>query len=404
MSTWDCVPNPDCSVWRKRVCGMAVAMLTDLPNHVLFKVLRLLDDASLLALARSSPALLELIHRDEDQPIWAPRCAAYGVTSHQGWAESYRHLYLGLLRRFGCLLRQPRPDPPELQSGGELQGGSSHASHAETTEAVPTYHAEPAELGVDGGGSSISPVPASSGDAAIAEAAAEAESVGGGRRLWYVHDAPFGGLVAAVAEPPCIVLYSIIVHSINGPVRGLPFLRISLAPALQPAPAVEAVGVEQQPRCTMGVTGAPPGEAGVLSADGGGEAVIATATHRSPNGDVAADDRCLHGAASVANSPQHGGAATNSSVSNAPVIRCCCLVPNTCNSVGDLCLCEERGHAATARLAQLQPHEDPWLVFRCGVGGGGTGRGPPAGEWVMGECPWLREGHGEMPWPGMRRH
>lgn len=318
---------------------IAIEMLADLPNHLLFKVLRLIDDESLLALARSSRALLDIIHRDEDQPIWGPRCAAYGITSPHGWAGSYKHLYLGLLRHFGYLLRQP---PPGALPSGTLLRDSSHVAHAEVT----ACHAELGELGLDGGGSSTRS--GGSGETVVAEEV-EAEAGRGGSRLWYAHDAPFGALVVAVAEPPSIVLYSVLVHRVNGPVRGLPFLRISLAPALQPAPASSA------------------GEAGGPSAVDEDEPVVGAATHRLP----------------------HGGDEA-SSVSTAPVFKCCIFVAvNIGIGVDDACFGEKTGHVASARLAQLQPLESPWLIFRCE---GKGGRGPLVeGRDLCGALAYMRQ-------------
>ena len=131
-------------------------------DHLVFKILHLLSDADILSLAQTCRAVRAIC--DEDWPVWGPRCELYGFSSHQGWARSFKHLYLSLLCKFGRLLQPHVCIISEEDHPSETKEGSSIANSRRTAAEAP--------LG-----------------------------------LWYAQDAPFGGLLMAIAEPPAIVLY-----------------------------------------------------------------------------------------------------------------------------------------------------------------------------------------------------
>jgi hypothetical protein len=145
-------------------------LLWELPDHLIFMILRLLPDADLLKLNQTCKACRAIC--DEDEPVWGPRCAVYGIDSHQGWARSFKRLYLSLICRYGRLLRphgRDGDDAVALERGARQEGSCS-----ETLDSHSVSKSRP---------------PAAA------------------RGLWYALDAPFGGLLTARAEPPAIVLY-----------------------------------------------------------------------------------------------------------------------------------------------------------------------------------------------------
>ena len=98
------------------------AMLESLPDHLILRILGLLDDASVCALSQVCGASRAACM--DDEAVWKPRCEIHGIHSLDGWAVgTWRNLRLGLLRRYGCLL------PPSIQ---RQQGDINHHSVHDT--------------------------------------------------------------------------------------------------------------------------------------------------------------------------------------------------------------------------------------------------------------------------------